>query len=200
MDTQLCKYYSSLHSSQLWKSLKSQTFLNWWIPGGGQPLIRTIRCFECQSAQLWDCIGPTSRPWIHLDSSFKWTSSSRKEWKLVWISTVSQQCACPVCFTTISVVNTDHIIYTASLRCSTEYSCALQCDILVHGRLYLSKNYACFYANILTWEKSVRFLINPRWWWNRIWSGNSTEIHWKLLSTCHLFQDLTQHVLTNKMY
>ena len=38
---------------------------------------------------------------------------------------------------------------------STEYSCALQCDILVHGRLYLSKNYACFYANILTWEKSV---------------------------------------------
>ena len=37
-----------------------------------------------------------------------------------------------------------------------EYSCALQCDILVHGRLYISKNYACFYANILTWEKSVR--------------------------------------------
>ena len=44
------------------------------------------------------------------------------------------------------------IIYTSSL---SEYSCALQCDILVHGRLYLSKNYACFYANILTWEKSV---------------------------------------------
>ena len=43
--------------------------------------------------------------------------------------------------------------------CITEYSCALQCDILVHGRLYLSKNYACFYANILTWEKSVRHIV-----------------------------------------
>ena len=30
--------------------------------GGGQPLIRTLRCFECQSAQLGDCIGATSSP------------------------------------------------------------------------------------------------------------------------------------------
>ena len=50
------------------------------------------------------------------------------------------------------MVNSLLIIYASSL---SEYSCALQCDILVHGRLYLSKNYACFYANILTWEKSV---------------------------------------------
>ena len=51
--------------------------------------IRTLRCFECQSAQLGDCIGATSSPWVHLDSSFKWPSSSRKEWKLVWISTAA---------------------------------------------------------------------------------------------------------------
>ena len=59
-------------------------------PGGGQPLIRTLRHFECPSAQLGDCIGTTSSPWVHLDSSFEWTSSSRKEWKLVSIN------SCPV--------------------------------------------------------------------------------------------------------
>ena len=36
-----------------------------------------------------------------------------------------------------------------------EYSCALQRDILVHGRLYVTKNYLCFYANIFRWETSV---------------------------------------------
>ena len=50
------------------------------------------------------------------------------------------------------------IVFLPPPVCFTEYSCALQCDILVHGRLYLSKNYACFYANILTWEKSVRHI------------------------------------------
>lgn len=34
----------------------------------------------------------------------------------------------------------------------TDYSCALQRDILVHGRLYVSQNYLCFYANIFRWE------------------------------------------------
>lgn len=33
-----------------------------------------------------------------------------------------------------------------------DYSCALQRDILVHGRLYVSQNYLCFYANIFRWE------------------------------------------------
>lgn len=36
-----------------------------------------------------------------------------------------------------------------------DYSCALQKDILVHGRLYVSKNYVCFYANIFKWETQV---------------------------------------------
>ena len=41
---------------------------------------------------------------------------------------------------------------------------------MVHGRLYLSKNYACFYANILTWEKSVRFVV--KWDWARKCTSN----------------------------
>ncbi|GLH00378.1 GRAM domain-containing protein 1B [Gryllus bimaculatus] len=36
-----------------------------------------------------------------------------------------------------------------------DYSCALQKDILVHGRLYVSQNYLCFYANIFRWETQV---------------------------------------------
>ncbi|KAF8783281.1 Protein Aster-B like protein [Argiope bruennichi] len=39
-----------------------------------------------------------------------------------------------------------------SERLIVDYSCALQRDILVHGRLYVSQNYICFYANIFRWE------------------------------------------------
>ncbi|GBM25485.1 GRAM domain-containing protein 1B [Araneus ventricosus] len=39
-----------------------------------------------------------------------------------------------------------------SERLIVDYSCALQKDILVHGRLYVSQNYICFYANIFRWE------------------------------------------------
>jgi len=36
-----------------------------------------------------------------------------------------------------------------------DYSCALQKDILVHGRLYVTTNCLCFYANIFRWETQV---------------------------------------------
>merc|ERR1719312_270770 len=36
-----------------------------------------------------------------------------------------------------------------------DYSCALQKDILVHGRLYATTNFLCFYANIFRWETAV---------------------------------------------
>ena len=36
-----------------------------------------------------------------------------------------------------------------------DYSCALQKDILVHGRVYITTNYLCFYANIFRWETAV---------------------------------------------
>ena len=31
----------------------------------------------------------------------------------------------------------------------------MQKDILIHGRLYATVNYLCFYANIFRWETSV---------------------------------------------
>jgi len=36
-----------------------------------------------------------------------------------------------------------------------DYSCALQKDILLQGRLYLSENWLCFYSNIFRWETTV---------------------------------------------
>lgn len=43
--------------------------------------------------------------------------------------------------------------------CAEDYSCAIQKDILVHGRLYVSQNYLCFHANIIVYE--TRFIL--RW-------------------------------------
>ncbi|XP_077287554.1 protein Aster-B-like isoform X2 [Arctopsyche grandis] len=37
-------------------------------------------------------------------------------------------------------------------RLIVDYSCAVQKDILVHGRLYVSQKYLSFYANIFRWE------------------------------------------------
>ena len=40
-------------------------------------------------------------------------------------------------------------------RLVVDYSCALQREILVHGRVYISLNYVCFYAKIIKWETLV---------------------------------------------
>lgn len=37
-------------------------------------------------------------------------------------------------------------------RLLVDYSCALQKEILVQGRMYITQNWVCFYANIFTWE------------------------------------------------
>ncbi|KAK3925678.1 Protein Aster-B [Frankliniella fusca] len=44
-------------------------------------------------------------------------------------------------------------------RLIVDYSCAVAKEILIHGRLYVSQNYLCFYANIFRWET----LICLRW-------------------------------------
>ncbi|XP_038300904.1 protein Aster-C isoform X2 [Canis lupus familiaris] len=36
-----------------------------------------------------------------------------------------------------------------------DYACALQRDILLQGRLYLSENWLCFYSNIFRWETTI---------------------------------------------
>ena len=38
---------------------------------------------------------------------------------------------------------------------ASDYSCALQREILLQGRLYLSENWICFYSNIFRWETTV---------------------------------------------
>ena len=40
-----------------------------------------------------------------------------------------------------------------------DYSCALQRDILLQGRIYVTQNFLCFYANIFRWET----LVQLRW-------------------------------------
>ncbi|XP_043357807.1 protein Aster-A isoform X6 [Dermochelys coriacea] len=42
-----------------------------------------------------------------------------------------------------------------SERLLVDYSCALQRDILLQGRLYLSENWLCFYSNIFRWETAI---------------------------------------------
>lgn len=43
----------------------------------------------------------------------------------------------------------------ADERLVVDYSCALQKEILVQGRLYITQNYLCFYANIFGWETNL---------------------------------------------
>lgn len=37
----------------------------------------------------------------------------------------------------------------------SDYSCALQREILMHGRLFVTQNYLCFHANIFGWETDL---------------------------------------------
>lgn len=39
-----------------------------------------------------------------------------------------------------------------------DYGCALQRDILIQGRLYISENHVCFHANIFGWVTDVSFV------------------------------------------
>lgn len=57
----------------------------------------------------------------------------------------------------------DYLIEGASLRLlapqsahhSPDYGCALQREILIQGRLYISENHICFHANIFGWITDV---------------------------------------------
>lgn len=43
----------------------------------------------------------------------------------------------------------------ADERLICDYSCALQKEILVHGRMFVTQSWICFYANIFRWETVV---------------------------------------------
>lgn len=40
-----------------------------------------------------------------------------------------------------------------------DYACALQKDILLQGRLYLSENWLCFHSNIFKWETTISIAL-----------------------------------------
>jgi hypothetical protein len=42
-----------------------------------------------------------------------------------------------------------------AVRCTSDYGCALQKDILVHGRIYVSEHHLSFHSNILGWVTDV---------------------------------------------
>ena len=50
-----------------------------------------------------------------------------------------------------------HIMYAApSTSLSTDYSCAVESKILLHGRMYITDKFICFYSNFFGFEKKVR--------------------------------------------
>lgn len=89
----------------------------------------------------------------------------------------------------------------SSSRCSliticcspADYSCALQRDILLQGRLYLSENWICFYSNIFRWETLVRLSDwhTEHVYYVSIFADNFKSTHWSFspvsLITCFLF-------------
>ena len=46
--------------------------------------------------------------------------------------------------------------------CALDYGCALQREILIQGRMYISENHVCFHANIFGWVTDVRSVQNRR--------------------------------------
>nr|XP_056714143.1 protein Aster-C [Euleptes europaea] len=44
-------------------------------------------------------------------------------------------------------------------RLVVDYACALQKDILLQGRLYISENWLCFYSNIFRWETMISIAL-----------------------------------------
>lgn len=64
----------------------------------------------------------------------------------------------------------------------TDYSCALQRDILLQGRLYLSENWICFYSNIFRWETLVQSL--DLGWWGIVWDVGAAAQWWYSYLAC----------------
>ena len=44
-------------------------------------------------------------------------------------------------------------------RLLEDYACALVKDILIQGRIYISQNWICFHANILSWETTLQIPV-----------------------------------------
>ncbi|XP_070548700.1 protein Aster-B-like isoform X4 [Ptychodera flava] len=73
--------------------------------------------------------------------------SSNSSWYNVWTPSYKSKCEDFRRIFGKSVPDSERLV--------VDYSCALQKDILVHGRLYLTQNWVCFYANIFRWETCI---------------------------------------------
>jgi hypothetical protein len=78
----------------------------------------------------------------------------------------------------------------ADERLIVDYSCALQRDILLQGRIYVTQNYLCFYANIFRWETLVRILPIEHWYIFNVLIANcnylylqQVQLRWKEVSS-----------------
>lgn len=81
---------------------------------------------------------------------YGWTNEWMNEW-------VSRQRWHPTSWSSIRfILFSDFCECPSLIFVSIDYACALQKDILVQGRLYLSENWLCFYSNIFRWETTVR--------------------------------------------
>lgn len=43
----------------------------------------------------------------------------------------------------------------------TDFSCAVESRILLHGRMYVTHTFVCFYSNLFGFEKTIKI---PFWW------------------------------------
>jgi hypothetical protein len=45
----------------------------------------------------------------------------------------------------------------------SDFSCAYLKSVLLHGRMYISHNFVCFYSNVFGFENKVHLLRRTRW-------------------------------------
>ncbi|XP_070502553.1 protein Aster-B-like isoform X2 [Chironomus tepperi] len=76
-------------------------------------------------------------------------------------------------------------------RLLVDYSCAIQKDILVHGRLYVSQNYVCFHANIIVYE--TRFVLK----WKDVKSISKEKVAKVIPNAILLTTETEKHFLTS---
>ncbi|KAL7029056.1 hypothetical protein ACKWTF_006077 [Chironomus riparius] len=76
-------------------------------------------------------------------------------------------------------------------RLLVDYSCAIQKDILVHGRLYVSQNYVCFHANIIVYE--TRFVLK----WKDVKSISKEKVAKVIPNAILLTTEDEKHFLTS---
>ena len=58
-----------------------------------------------------------------------------------------------------TIHSTSTPLISLALSPRSDYSCAISKTILTHGRIYISKNYVCFYSNIFGHETSERIRV-----------------------------------------